>query len=233
MSLCQIAEHTILAQDLSSQSVVVDLGANLGRFSHGIVERFGCRSLAVEANPSLCARIASDPRISVLNLAVAATSGTIPLHLSGNCERSSILSQPLPDVTSTIEVRAVTLGDLLATAGLTRVDLVKFDIEGAEIEVLDSCSDAFLMAVPQLTIEFHDFLGLTPRSTVERVLRRLEKLDFLVIGMWRQAYGDTLCVNRRHTSASLVELLEAQYITRNWWGLKRVAARSMTHVMGL
>ena len=90
----------------------------------------------MEANPSLCARIASDPRISVLNLAVAATSGTIPLHLSGNCERSSILSQPLPDVTSTIEVRAVTLGDLLATAGLTRVDLVKFDIEGAEIEVL-------------------------------------------------------------------------------------------------
>jgi hypothetical protein len=159
-------------------------------------------------------------------MAIAATSGTVPLHLSSNYERSSILGQPLPDITSTIEVRAVTLSGFLAAAGLNRVDLVKFDIEGAEIEVLDSCSDEFLTAVPQLTIEFHDFLDLTPRSTVERVLRRLENLDFLVIGMWRQAYGDTLCVNRRHTSASFVELLEAKYVTRNWWGLKRVAARA-------
>ena len=96
MSLCQIAQHTFLAQDLSSRSVVVDLGAHLGRFSHGIVDRFGCRSYAVEANPSLCQRIESDPRISVFNMAIAATSGTVPLYLSSNYERSSISASHFP-----------------------------------------------------------------------------------------------------------------------------------------
>jgi hypothetical protein len=131
-----------------------------------------------------------------------------------------------------IEVQAVSLQEFLQIARLNHVDLIKFDIEGSEIQVLESCSDEFLRRVPQLTIEFHDFLSLsnpsrTPRAAVERAVYRLQKLGFFVVKMWRRAYGDTLFINRRLTSARLVECLAARYITRNWWGLKRIISRSM------
>jgi FkbM family methyltransferase len=237
MLLSQISGHTVWAKGLSSTSVVLDLGANLGRFSHGIVNQFQCRCYAVEANPALCQRIEPDPRIVVFNLAVASTSGTIPLYLSTSCVSSSILGGPQRNFMGTIEVQAVSLHELLQSAGLDHVDLIKFDIEGAEIQVLESCSDEFLRRVPQLTIEFHDFLGLnrpsrTPRAVVERAVCRLQDLGFFAIKMWRRAYGDTLFINRRLTSASLVECLEARYITRNWWGLKRIISRNIYRTPG-
>jgi FkbM family methyltransferase len=148
MLLSQIPEHTVWAKGLSSTSVVLDLGANLGRFSHGIINQYQCRCYAVEANPALCQRIDPDPRIVVFNLAVAGASGTIPFYLSTGSECSSILSGPRPDIMGTIEVQALSLHELFQVAGLDHVDLIKFDIEGAEIQVLESCSDEFLKRVP-------------------------------------------------------------------------------------
>jgi FkbM family methyltransferase len=224
MPLCQIEGHTFFSQGLSPESVVLDLGANLGRFSRGIIDRFGCRCYAVEANPSLCQQITSDSRMTVLNLAVAARSGSAPLHVSRNSECSSILDEPPPDATGTVHVKAVSLTELLTVIGIGHVDLIKFDIEGAEIHVFDSCQDAFLKRFPQITIEFHDFLGLTPLRTVERVVSRLRGLDFIAIKMWRTAYGDTVFVNRNLAPVGLLDCLWARYVIRNWWGAKRVLA---------
>jgi hypothetical protein len=46
------------------------------------------------------------------------------------------------------------------------------DIEGAEIEVIDSLDDDLIEGVGQWTIEFHDFMGLTSVSDVERCVER-------------------------------------------------------------
>jgi FkbM family methyltransferase len=226
MLLRQLNGHTVLAAELSERSVVVDLGANIGRFSHEILDVFACRCHAVEANPALCDRLERHPLLSVYNFAIANRSGKIQLNLSSNLEASSVL-RPSDDLQESIAVPAITLADFFALAQLDRVDLIKFDIEGSEIDVLDSCSDQFLQSVPQLTIEFHDFLGLTPVSTVERVVGRLQDLGFFPIKIWRHAWGDTLFINRQLASATLVQLWYARFVTRNWWGLQRVVRRRM------
>lgn len=225
MFLKQIEEHTVWPQALSPDSVVLDLGANLGNFSHGMVAQFNCRCYAAEPNPDMFKRIPHHPRLSAYNLAIAAKSGRVRLQVSGNPEASSILEIPASDLSGTVEVDAVSLEGFLKIAGVEHVDLVKFDIEGAEIAVLDSCSDELLAGIGQVTVEFHDFMNLTPVSTVHRVVRRLEGLGFWSIKMWRHAWGDTLFVNRRLTSANLLKLAWSRYATRNWWGLKRVVAR--------
>jgi FkbM family methyltransferase len=91
-------------------------------------------------------------------MAIAASSGKLSFHLSVNTEASSILDSSLSGKYETIEAQAICLDEFLNLAGLHHVDLIKFDIEGAEIEVLDSCADEFLMGVQQLSIEFHDGL---------------------------------------------------------------------------
>ena len=226
MLLRQFERHTFDAQDLSPQSVVIDLGANVGGFAHGIVQQFGCRCLAVEANPQLCRKIRPDPRLTVYNLAVAEKSGRLPFYVADNPEASSLLTGAAAGAQARIEVESIRLDELVQRESLERVDLIKFDIEGAEIQVLDSCSDAFLQSIPQLTVEFHDLVGITPRATVERVVARLQDLGFYTIKMSRSAWGDTLFINRRLTSASPLQLMWARHVTRNWWGLKRILARA-------
>lgn len=228
MPLWELEGHTILSHLLSQESVVVDLGANLGRFSHSVISRFGCDCYAVEANPALCQRIVPNPRLHVINAAVSERAGTQPLYLSHNSEASSLFSEgATAGFAGVIEVEAVTLQDILQITRQPRIDLLKVDIEGAEISVLESCPDAILQAIPQITVEFHDFLGLTPRPVVEQVIRRMERCGFAWISMWRTAYGDTLFINRRLTQVSSPQLFWMRHVVRNWRGVMRVARRTL------
>jgi Methyltransferase FkbM domain len=49
------------------------------------------------------------------------------------------------------------------------VDVVKMDIEGAEIEVIASLDDDQIKRVGQWAIEFHDFMGMMTGLDVERI----------------------------------------------------------------
>ena len=59
--------------------------------------------------------------------------------------------------------------------------MVKVDIEGSEIEVLDSCSDEFLKTIAQLTLELHDFTGQVSKAQPRVLEERLRRLGFFVI----------------------------------------------------
>jgi FkbM family methyltransferase len=223
--LIQIEGHTIWRPALNHQSIVLDLGANKGNFSHGILKQFNCHCYAVEANPHISKSIRHHQRLTVLNCAISTKSGKIPFYLSSNPEASSILTSTMSEPKCAIEVDSLCLQQIINRTGVRSFDLVKFDIEGAEIEILDSCSDDFLKSIGQMTIEFHDFVGLTSVAAIERLIVRLEALGYTK-KMWRHAYGDTLFVNRNLTSAKNLKLAWSRYITRNLWGLKRVTMRT-------
>ena len=99
------------------------------------------------------------------------------------------------------------------------------DIEGQEIAVLESCSDAFLMRIDQITVEFHDFCGLTSRLDIKRTIRRLEALGFWAVRMSGGSYLDPLFINRRCLGLSVLTCLWIQHWERNFRGLCRVVRR--------
>jgi FkbM family methyltransferase len=232
MSIRTIEGHTILSKELSEQSVIIDLGANIGRFSHAMLREFNCRCIAVEANPRMSSQIQTHPRLTVRNLAIAAANGILPFYLSANPESSSLLPRATDKQYGVIDVQASRLDEFVESSWPDRIDVIKFDIEGAEIDVIDSCTDTFLQRIPQLTIEFHDFNGLTDESTVTRIVTRLERLGFFYIKMWRYAWGDTLFVNRALTSQPYYRLLWSKHVIRNWRGLARVLSRNVSRVKG-
>ena len=67
-----------------------------------------------------------------------------------------------------VEVPSVTLEEFAAAQNLSDIDIVKMDIEGSEVEVLDSCSDEFLGRCGQLSLELHDFTGQLSAQVVTR-----------------------------------------------------------------
>ena len=80
---------------------------------------------------------------------------------------------------SAIEVESVTLADLMATSGLTTVPLLKLDIEGAEIDVLNHMLDGGIWPT-QLLIEFDELMART-RATYARwraMDRRLRSIGY-------------------------------------------------------
>jgi FkbM family methyltransferase len=218
-----IYDHTVHTRYLSAQSQVLDLGANYGRFAQAITTRFGCRCTAVEPSPEPFAAIAESPLIAKVQAAAAAKSGTLPFHIAVDSIASSL--SPPETVVDVIDVRALSLPELFDLVGARPLDLLKMDIEGAEVDLLNTCPASILQQIRQITVEFHDHNGITPAAEVSATLARLHKVGFFSVS--RHGHHDTWIINRKLCDISTLELKFLEYVAPTWMGIKRVARRNL------
>ena len=61
---------------------------------------------------------------------------------------------------------------------LERIDLVKMDIEGAEVFALADTERELLRAATQITVEFHDFCGILTTDQVNDLIVRMHLIGF-------------------------------------------------------
>ncbi len=200
MIIERVCGHSFLPGLLSSSPVVLDLGANRGDFTSVFVERYGARVIAVEPNPALSAGLAARGAAEVVRAAVAPQAGTVAFAVDANDESSTIMEPGSGSRPQEIEVEAVTLTDLLRRSACDRIDLVKLDIEGAEILALGSVDSAELQRIDQLTIEFHDSQGFTPPTEIRETCRAMRAAGFDPIRMSVRHWGDVLFVRRTRWS---------------------------------
>jgi FkbM family methyltransferase len=182
-SIGLVEEHYIVTSALSEESTAVDLGANLGRFSSELAERFSCACVALEPAPENAARIPEHPRVQVVQGAIAPRSGTGELRLAADCTANRLtLADPADAPSGDAACITVALFDypsLLQAAGVRRVDLLKVDVEGAEWDFFDSLTDLDLLSIGQITVEFHDFIEeLGEARRTWQVYQRLLGLGF-------------------------------------------------------
>jgi len=186
-STIDICNHTFLPRFVGSKSVIVDLGANHGDFSQAMMEKFKCKVVAVEPVKALYDEIQSNQEIqryallNLLPIAVGGTNGTIEINVyDGRC--ASVLGAiRAEEGQSTQKVEMVTLAELRKRTGVGQIDLLKMDIEGAEIDLLNGCSDEELQSVMQMTVEFHEFLYPEQAEPVARIIARMRVLGFWVM----------------------------------------------------
>jgi FkbM family methyltransferase len=148
-----VAQRVLRRVPSGYQAVIIDCGANYGSYSSMILDE--CRAARVSATlhlfePStqchaeLLTRFASDSvSVRIHHAAVSNTSGRAPIFfawpgaggtsLSSGTSRiqgTSSLGQHSEDVTT------VALDDFCEREGITAIDLLKLDIEGAELQAL-------------------------------------------------------------------------------------------------
>jgi hypothetical protein len=73
-----------------------------------------------------------------------------------------------------------------------------------------------------MTVEFHDFCGITPKREVGETIGRLERLGFFSVKMSRVGHQDTWLVNRAACKIGAGESRFIKYVVRHWLGPKRV-----------
>jgi FkbM family methyltransferase len=140
-------------------SVVVDLGANVGLTTLYYATVFpNARFLCVEAdadNALLLRRNVSclGDRVTVTEAAASAAPGSTTFQTSGWAWGRQITNQDVP----ARRVRCITMPELMASAGVSRVDLLKVDIESG-VGPLFSSRNQWLQHVGTIIVELtHDY----------------------------------------------------------------------------
>ena len=110
-----------------------------------------------------------------------------------------------------MEVRTVPLADFLASHGLTRVDLLKVDIEGAELEMFAQLPSHILAEVRQITVEFHDFMHPETAPEVRKTIALLRAAGFHCVRFSKDNI-DLLFINARRIRRAL-----PLYLVSNFW----------------
>ncbi|WP_165066841.1 FkbM family methyltransferase [Paludisphaera rhizosphaerae] len=133
----------LFAELLRPGMTVVDLGANIGYFTLTAADLVGPKGHvhAIEPTPSTASRLRENvalngfDQVSIHQIAASDDEGTLRLHLSeDDCEGNSLFAAE-PGGNS-IEVDVTTLDHFADQQGLRRIDLLKVDVEGAEVRVL-------------------------------------------------------------------------------------------------
>lgn len=143
---------------------VLDIGAHIGYFSLLFAIKAGPtgRVVTIEPNPANVAKIramvaANGLRnLELIPVAVSDEDGELPFVTEETGQMGHLVTrdQPAPG-TNAVVVRVARLDDLARVHGIDRVDLIKMDIEGAEVKALAGMAGLLDRFRPTVICEWH------------------------------------------------------------------------------
>jgi FkbM family methyltransferase len=164
-----LARFHATLRKLGKDDVAIDCGANVGKYAR-MMAATGAQVFAFEPNPHAFAvlqrRLAGCRNVTCLNKAVAVGGGRKRLYLDRRAgldplryaTGSTLLSfKRNVEPANSIEVESVDFLDFVRSVG-KRVGLVKMDVEGAEIDILEDVLHAADAGsrIGVLFVEMHD-----------------------------------------------------------------------------
>lgn len=203
MRIVEVSRHSFIADRLSADAVILDLGMNRGDFSRVLSERFGCRIIGVEPVPELFDSLPRLPSVRAEQRVVTADGRPALVHLNPNTCATIDPRLARPGV-ATVEIVGTTVGELLERHGIDHVALLKLDVEGAELEILEAMPTDVLGLIDQITVEFHDFIDASHADAVARIIRRLKDAGFACF-KFSLDNTDVLFVNRTRMRFGLIQ----------------------------
>jgi FkbM family methyltransferase len=162
-------QHELMVQEamrrvLPTGGVMIDVGSNIGVLTLLGARLVGPSGRAVALDPAReCVEAASIntqlngyDNVTVVHAAAAAQSGEVEVIVTGDSLWSRLaLVGEHPYESRRELVPAVALDDLVGQLGLDRVDLVKIDVEGGEMEVIAGMSKMLAELRPVVVCEMH------------------------------------------------------------------------------
>lgn len=172
-------EKAYIKRLLASEDIftVIDVGANKGDFIEQIVKNAQeCKIFGFEPHPitykSLFNRFNANDNISLYNVAVGEKPGTLNLYdyeYSDGSAHASLYKEVLLNLRNTDvvhhHVEVIKLIDLIREQNINKVDLLKIDTEGNELNVLKGLELALKQnRIKRILFEFND-ANIVSRTT--------------------------------------------------------------------
>lgn len=203
----------VLVENLAPGDVFVDIGANVGYDTLLASSRVGPegRVVAIEASPRTFALLqrnlavnASASNVRPVNVAVSDRPGTLALYEVNPANIGAASTLASRGGTLHASVEALPLEQILTAEEMSRLRLIKIDVEGAEPPILRHMLDQ-LPAYPQTMDIVVEATPEDDRAAWEDVFQRLRAAGFAAWGIENEYELDWYLRWRRPTGLKRVE----------------------------
>ncbi|MGH2683858.1 MAG: FkbM family methyltransferase [Actinomycetota bacterium] len=167
LGLYEPRKHAALQHFLRPGMTFLDIGANVGDFSLAAAKLMDDHGTIVAVEPGadnaawLRRSIADNgySTIHVRQVALGETAGEVDLYLSRHAGLHSLTPHTFQRTVGSVKVPMSTLDEIVAAEGLDRVDVMKIDVEGAEMGVLRGGAELFGRDDPMVVLlDLHPLL---------------------------------------------------------------------------
>jgi FkbM family methyltransferase len=169
---------------LQTTSVVLDIGANAGYYSL-IASKKVRKVYAFEPSPLMRQQLEKNialngiQNISVEPYAVSNKNGSAILYLSADNNSGMTGMQPAENFSGTTEiVKTVSIDEWIRTKDSPTIDVVKIDVEGAEMKVLEGMKNVLERDHPGIFIEIIPSLLEKYGNKAEDIFRLLDSFGY-------------------------------------------------------
>jgi FkbM family methyltransferase len=193
-------EHEAIPLRTDFQTVI-DAGANRGQFALFAARRFPSAALLcfeplTEPGAQLRRALADNTRLKLCNIALGAANQESDFHVSAADDSSSLLpiglrqreAFPGTEQRSIQKVQVRRLDDLLKPDELAQPVLLKLDVQGGELAVLQG-AEAVLSSVDAVLVEVSFVELYAGQPLADDVWSELRSRGFSCRGAWSMAYG--------------------------------------------
>jgi FkbM family methyltransferase len=190
--LMALHEEEILDQfDPEPGDIVVDVGAHIGLYTLIAAKRVGSsgKVIAIEPDPDNCNLLKRNielnrlTNVTILERAAFSSDSKLKLYLPGKERGFTKLSTTMANRATTenfLEIDASTLDHLMLMQGITQVNWIKIDVEGAELEVLKGATVTLSASKNiALLVEVHNVNDIDLHSAIVKFLQPYEfRIEF-------------------------------------------------------
>lgn len=190
----------------SNAPVIVDLGGNIGMYALAMASTNpNCKVISFEPNPMAFELLNKNmesngiKNVTAINKGAAKVSGKFEMKIldEGSAYGGKYLGEIKKEYRTWIQekrfkiinVESLSLPDILKSNNLTSVDILKMDVEGMELEILEGGVDA-LEQIKRIVIEWHD------HPSKEKILKLLLENNFDLVYDDGREYGNLYFVKR-------------------------------------
>ncbi|MEZ5422429.1 MAG: FkbM family methyltransferase [Pyrinomonadaceae bacterium] len=167
---------------------VIDIGANLGETALNAARLVGPdgRVFALEPFPANFELLSTNiglntfENITIINKAIGAENQILQMVVAdeNNAGMNRISDASSSESQKTTDVEVTKLDDLVTQLGIRKIDLIKVDVEGFEMNVLHGAASVLKAHRPKLFVEVIDTYLRRQGSSTAEVLALLESLDY-------------------------------------------------------
>ena len=165
--------------DPKPHHVVLDLGANIGTTMLYLSWRApGIRIHCFEPMSRTRSKLEENVRknrlekpVTIHAEAISDHNGLVRLYSAASSKDGSTIPSEFTSAETTEEANCITLQEARTRCDLPHIDLLKIDVEGAEIEILSANPEKSLAGVDRVAVEFHDHFRPGCLDSIQRALR--------------------------------------------------------------